>query len=545
MSPASSGALEIERYIGACLISSQQSRHKTKHHHFQQHQPPSQFQQHQLHHNQLVAGNLGNHGFVPDIYQQGYQGYHHQQHQQLPQQHIGAGAIHQPQQQVGGGDRWAGGLPLIVYSKHQQQHQQHRQFFVAGNLPRRMVDLPPSDKRLSQSAQQAQQHQSQECNNPLSRLAVHTQGAPLILSHNRYRIKNKGKFNPSCGIPTSSVNKQHPGNSLNSGSQVKSNKCREINVDTVSVASDESSGSANSENCLPRIIKPRKRRKKDRKPPPHLSTSSTSRSLNQDDSFSTDSGATTSPDIINTTTSISLHMPPSFPSYSSTRDRIASESVTSTGSNDISETPNLHHSFEDIEDHLDVTDINGNVESSCQCRYCDPSGQIWDIDRNCYSPFLTNPVENMFRFPTFSSSYKSSSSLLIDQCPPSYIDVLGDHHHHHQCLVNDISTFSLEDKNISLVNMDNASSRADVSLNYSNHQLHRSQPDLEVSTEIVTSLNGHRDLEIKFFTSPSSLKKECIDDVIGDSVESEIDNQAGYLMLDVKCRKMLDSEECD
>lgn len=532
MSPASSGALEIERYIGACLISSQQSRYKTKHHHLQQQQhphhhhhqyqqqPPSQSQ----HHHQNL--HTGNHNYVPDL----YRGFHNHQQQQHAHQ--------QPQQQAGGGDRWAGGLPLIVYAKPQQQHQQQQQqhpgqYLVAGNWPRRMVDVPPTDK----------QQQSQECNNPLTRLAVHTQGAPLILSNNRYRNKNKGKFNTPCGVSAGCINKQLPGNGVISGNQIKSIKCRENNVDTVSVASDESSGSANSENCLPRIIKPRKRRKKDRKPPPHLSTSSsTLRSLNQDDSFSTDSGATTSPDIINITAPIlSLHnMPPSFPTYSS-------REFTPAGGNEISETPNLHHSFEDIEDHLDVTDINGNVESSCQCRYCDPASQIWDIDRNCYSPFLTSPVESMFRFPIASSSLTASSSLSsTDRYFSSYMDSLTDrqHNHHHQCLVKDISTFSLEDTNRNSGTMDKVSDFSPSNF----HQQHRSQSDLEVSTEIVTSLNGHRDLEIKFFTSPTSLRKGCADVVNGDngdSGEGEFEGESGYLLLDVKCENVLPSHVCD
>lgn len=58
---------------------------------------------------------------------------------------------------------------------------------------------------------------------------------------------------------------------------------------------------------------------------------------------------------------------------------------------EISETPKLHHSFEEVVEPIETKDINGNA-SSCHCKYCDPSSQIWDIDRNCFSPYLTNPV---------------------------------------------------------------------------------------------------------------------------------------------------------
>ncbi|XP_071515621.1 uncharacterized protein [Panulirus ornatus] len=82
---------------------------------------------------------------------------------------------------------------------------------------------------------------------PLARLALHTQGAPLILptrGHQRGAPSYRG-----AAAPVSTDGDGSP----------------PAASDAVSVTSDEGS-TGHAENCLPRIIKPRKRRKKDRKP---------------------------------------------------------------------------------------------------------------------------------------------------------------------------------------------------------------------------------------------------------------------------------------
>lgn len=301
MSPASSGTLQVERYIGACLISSRKSQ---------------QQQQQQQKYN-----------YSTDLY--GY-----------------AGRFRC--------DGWAGGMPLISFA-------------------------------------------NQRCNkeDPLVRLA----GAPLIQAH-RYRKKKKNEENNKKGA-----------------SATKS--------DAVSVTSDES---ANAENCLPRIIKPRKRRKKDRKPPPQ-----------RQDSFSTDSG---SPE--------ACYTPFAF------EFRVPNESYHDA----LFDAPKLHHSFEEVEE---ARDVNGN-QSTCQCRYCDPSGLIWDVDRNCYSPFLTTP---------------SSSSVTHTATKTKKF-----------CLIHSLSSVSLDDDG-------------------------STKSDLEVSTEIVTSPNGHRDIEIKFFSQNNKQFTDCLKSVEG------------------------------
>lgn len=346
MSPTSSGSFEVERYIGACLITSQNQGRQKKVFYGEQHP-------------QKIFGYSNNNN-----------------------NNVGAAG--------GGAENWAGGMPLFSY----------------------------------------QQRWRRDNYNPLSRLAEHTQGAPLILS-NRYNNNNNNrkKFVPNRINPrekfyetlTNSNNHHHHHNNS-------------VAPDSISVTSDESSGSNNSETCLPRIIKPRKRRKKDRKPPPHLL-----RPIIPPDSTSYSTDSSPSPDLLDLDSPPIISFVPYFSSAYLKNKHETNEYADPT--------PDLHHSFEDLKEDFD---LNGNQAEStcCQCRYCDPTGQIWDIDRSCYSPYLTTPIDKTAKDP---------SSILLD------------------CF----SSLNLEDCN-----------RAPA----------ESTRDLQVSTEIVTSLNGHRDLEIRFFS---------------------------------------------
>lgn len=420
MSPASSGALEVERYIGACLISSQ-TRSK--------------------------GGPSKPHGrdqfFQRDHFLPRYVNNNH----------------HHPLQRCRSVDGWAGGMPLISFASYQRRNK------------------AVQDTRVS------------EHHNPLSRLAVHTQGAPLILASKYNHRKNKTAGRNFMQSKTTDNNK--PKDSQG--------------ADTVSVNSDESSASTNSENSLPRIIKPRKRRKKDRKPP-HLA-----RPLGVDDCFSTDSA---SPDIDSPPGIITIgqYLPFAFEQYHYTSSDSLGANIHNNNNNnsvpiskvkiksDLQETPKLHHSFEDVEDFS--KDINDNQPaSSCQCRYCDPSGQIWDVDRHCYSPFLTTPErQSTFSFPDIQveplvRGYEASlSSELID------------------CMTG-----------LSL----------DVERTKSDSSISGSSRDLEVSTEIVTSLNGHRDLEIKFFsssTSPDPSKRGTVRSLSLDESRCRSDNELSVVV---------------
>ncbi|XP_074038292.1 uncharacterized protein [Leptinotarsa decemlineata] len=395
MSPASAGNLEVERYIGACLISHNRSKSAA-----------AKSREHFTH----------NRDFAPEIYQQQHVNYRLQRCQSA--------------------DGWAGGMPLITF------------------------------------AQRRARKSDQEDTGSLARLAVHTQGAPLILSKSYNHRKSKAHKNNADAKPFE-------------GGSKKQNKCQN-SADSVSVTSDESSGSANSETCLPRIIKPRKRRKKDRKPPLLGRPASL-------DGFSTDSA---SPDIDSQSPflSFSPFVPFNFDTYgySAPESPKLIDRVHILG--DISETPKLHHSFEDIEEP--EKDINGNQPTStCQCRYCDPSGQIWDVDRHCYSPFLTPPdsLNKTFRFPNINLSALVATSSL-EHC---------------------MSSISLEDEDGKKIPTSRSSSSS-------------SCRDLEVSTEIVTSLNGHRDLEIKFFSS-SSVAEGVKDKEVSGKRRCDVNSEMGLV----------------
>ncbi|RZC35865.1 hypothetical protein BDFB_000343 [Asbolus verrucosus] len=382
MSPASSGSLEVEKYIGACLIS--QTRPKT-----------ANINSRDLFFSR-VPGNYVN-----------FDGYR--------------------VQRCNSADRWAGGMPLISFANHQKRNRQQER---------------------SASPKVDDQH------NPLARLAVHTQGAPLILTKT-FNRRSKVHKNVSAGRTFEN--------------KAKSETQSSVGVDAVSVTSDESSGSGNSDNCLPRIIKPRKRRKKDRKP------SLLGHPLAQD-GFSTDSA---SPDI-DTVPVLRPYTPFIFDPhiYGLVPENLPLiNKSTSELFNDVSETPQLHHSFEDVEELDDGVDINGNQSTTvCQCRYCDPAGQIWDVDRNCYSPFLTAPIRG-----------KSFTSFKVDSFLPRLTPT---HNPEHSCLIHSMSSISLEEEK--------------EPKSVDSKTLPSSSRDLEVSTEIVTSLNGHRDIEIKFFSSTSA-----------------------------------------
>lgn len=117
--------------------------------------------------------------------------------------------------------------------------------------------------------------------NAMSRLALHAHGAPLILTNNnRYNRSNSSNQKPGPNKPKQVPSNHAPARDdhLHHLKMVQAMGHAQMShaVDTHSVASDESgpnsgttnssASSSSSDTCLPRIIKPRKRRKKDRKP---------------------------------------------------------------------------------------------------------------------------------------------------------------------------------------------------------------------------------------------------------------------------------------
>lgn len=362
MSPASSGPLEVERYIGACLISS-----RTK--------------------NNPQNASQAN---TRDIY------YPRERYPQLQRQDLYNNQGCPLNLRRNNNEGWTG-MPLISFANnHRRTRKEH--------------DTRSSSPRVLEEPTSA-----------LSQLAVHTQGVPLILSNRHGSRRNKN--NTRNNIPQ----KIEP---------IKKDNTRP--VDSISIASDESSGSNNSETCLPRIIKPRKRRKKDRKP--HNRTQN-------------ESGASS-------IVTLKPYVPFCFKDkvYPPKYNEISEKSIVPLPfSDDLSETPKLHHNFEDVKG----SEVENEAQLSlCQCRYCDPSGQIWDVDRHCYSPFLTTP--------TFSSS----SPILVDRISST---------------LEHLSSFSFDTEVEDEKEVDRC---------------------FEISTEIVTSANGHRDLEIRLFSAKSIKTKD-------------------------------------
>uniref|UniRef100_A0A6V7HWG0 Uncharacterized protein n=1 Tax=Bracon brevicornis TaxID=1563983 RepID=A0A6V7HWG0_9HYME len=636
MSRASQGGLEVERYIGSCLISSSLRQNLQK-------APIIKKDNQQL----TLRGN-------PNCYPNNY-------------------SSGNEQCQYG---TWTG-APLISMTSSPRRTNQR---------------LSPSPSQQNQTDQnQPQQQQQSQNRSPLSRLAIHTQGAPLILAgrfHNRGKLQNSGNIttanvNNFCNLnnnvggntATMSIGRcgpqqrnqrtidmqrkpqqqqqqqqlqQHQHNQqMNQKNDCQVTKTENpgsniANIDSLSVASDESSN--NSENSLPRIIKPRKRRKKDRKPTnqvnPEISKSEeqvTGQMTNQ---------------VVEQTSLVTLkpyapvcydaryEQPASHRSHRRPQQQqqqqqqqaaVVRESYgsrtqpTATSIQEITDTrqqqqlqryaghrhvqvkvlddnrnvvlpanvrtPPIakapyrnhhhHHLQQQQQQQQHMNNIvnrcnnngtryinyetgceNGVVDDSvCQCRYCDPSGLIWDVDQNCYSPFLTPPTSSDYgvQYNQIPPIYMSRPSL---SCPEQdYYDVddsiHGGHHHHHHhhqhhphphhqqsrriepsgCALlrrswSDPTSYFSEQ--ISAPSRDvgvigdrgqaevtrgrsswpgSTSSGVSMSTNLSgitslNNPVTPTQ-SLEVSTEIVTSLNGHRDLEIKFYSSsPSSVPTE-------------------------------------
>uniref|UniRef100_A0A1B6ME00 Uncharacterized protein n=1 Tax=Graphocephala atropunctata TaxID=36148 RepID=A0A1B6ME00_9HEMI len=459
MSPAPQGTLEVEKYIGSYLISqrippnankgSNQKRYQNQQQH---HVKPKNYETEKIRNfNKFCFPGREHVGGSPRYTAPPGQmplpvdcpGYNN---------HYGK---HNP-----GGSGWAG-VPLIsMTSSH------HRRNKKVLNPPQgqKYNHRPDHQNGFVKGKDSEDNSQHDPDRSPLTRLAIHTQGAPLIQA-GRYNNRSRGNYPPTrvyrgdAAPPATTPNKDQP--------------CG--NTDNLSVASDESSG--NSENSLPRIIKPRKRRKKDRKPIPGATTA-TSSTPNESSQYAR---------------AVSSPVVPSRYEHSASAAN-SSENNTTDLLSETHVTPVKEKQSEDLIDPLasadefpfgnllDDEEDRGSELSSCapatlcQCRYCDPSGVIWDVDQRCYSPFLTppSPTDRLFRpyrQPSPSHYFNGDLGVVLRRSwsdpSPNYILPSPEH-------VND------------------------------KREVRSSSPaGLQVSSEIVTSLNGHRDIEIKFFSSPS------------------------------------------
>lgn len=622
MSPASQGGVEVERYIGSCLISStiRPGPHK-----------PIVGRKQEPVIRGKTRGCYGSQNFP--------------------------NGTEQCQVQYGPGG-WTG-APLISMTSSPRRCNQRSSPSLG------QQQQPSSSQQLQQQPQQQQQQACEQQvsahlhKNPLSRLAIHTQGAPLILAnrfHNRGKIHNNGNAN---GITNTICNNTGAANSYVHNNNVntltsnctmsntvrcppssrpqrpielakkqqtnqKSSDCTATkdatgtgniaNIDSLSIASDESSGSNNSENSLPRIIKPRKRRKKDRKPPNNAVTSAEV-TKHEEQQQQSSSGAITEQ---SNAASLKSYVPTCYeqrydiaPPHlrNHRRPPIARESgvygcrVQTTGmsaqeidarqryphrhvevkvlddnrnvvpaqmrtippkgyrhnghhhhhnhagSNNV---PRYLHEYNDLTATTTATTTTTTATTTttgceegineelgpCQCRYCDPSALIWDVDQNCYSPFLTPSPSTEFCPGHFSRMplFLSRPSL---GCQEQTIERLfnGDNPRTHQERDSTGSTgvvlrrswsdptsyfseeISTPSKDVGVIGdrgqAESGKRRTlwrgeSIGIPVNNIGLSgmdvnggvQSPKELEVSTEIITSPNGHRDLEIKFY-SPS------------------------------------------
>uniref|UniRef100_A0A8D8LIK1 Uncharacterized protein n=1 Tax=Cacopsylla melanoneura TaxID=428564 RepID=A0A8D8LIK1_9HEMI len=353
------------------------------------------------------------------------------------------------------------------------------------------------------------------CNNetsrePFSHMAVHSQ--------NPQTSPNGGKFNSSRSKLNYNKNNQKIYKHVDKSEGGKQNQNKESpsrSSDALSNASDESSGQ--SENSLPRIIKPRKRRKKDRKP---LTESTESQETSSVVENATTPKLMKKPQVkilpgpVKPYTPVSFEQPKASIQIQSTGNptvptttaptRILPKVETST-KDDIVFNPVITDSFVNLildegnqnikkatisdkpVDKEVVNKIDDEQSTVCQCRYCDPSGVIWDVEQRCYSPFLTPPAPNEPKL--FINSIRPVISANLTKS-------------HGTSLLLRRSWSEPTESSLMTVRSRNKSD----SYEPNSH-------DLQVSSEIITSPNGHRDIEIKFFSTPkrySELQKPSV-----------------------------------
>lgn len=342
----------------------------------------------------------------------------------------------------------------------------------------------------------------QSRNTPVSKLAIHARGAPLIIQNRHDRRKytiapeqrnhrplgQTENFSRVCDAPPET---NRPRNQCQQQQTRSMRGGRNNNTDAVSVASDESSGSNNSETMLPRIIKPRKRRKKDRKPnnivPHDLTTPSldlgdvdhcavsgfnSSHSL-YEDNYCRDMSLRYRLDVK------VLEYPEPVPE--SYRVSALGEALEAT--------------------RFGLAEAASPVESavsSCQCRLCDPVGQIWDadsiadlLDENSCGDFAPTKLEESMKIVGPLGKRGADSTLRRSWSDPS--SRVPERRE-----VNNNETFSAPNL-YSLFPPTRRTTSPEP----------RSPLALDISSEIVTSMNGQRDLEIKLFsTSPPATNSD-------------------------------------
>ncbi|XP_055679823.1 uncharacterized protein LOC129787959 isoform X1 [Lutzomyia longipalpis] len=166
------------------------------------------------------------------------------------------------------------GVPLISTASRRprKQQQPHHQMPPSSNKP-----PPPTQQTTNNNAQNVDFDET-----AMSRLAIHAHGAPLILANRGYRkpplVRHPQppsavvmqKVPQQCFVATQRLD-DFGGNIYENGNRQLLQPATTPHDTFSMVNSDESSSTSSSnshtpDTCLPRIIKPRKRRKKERKP---------------------------------------------------------------------------------------------------------------------------------------------------------------------------------------------------------------------------------------------------------------------------------------
>lgn len=370
---------------------------------------------------------------------------HHQttnQSNYFHQKNIGGGASCRGGN--GGGGGGGGG------SHHQQQQSHHHQNYVPNcyqntngwtgvpliSTANRRPKKFNNNRHMIKSTNQLTDFDE----NAMSRLAIHAHGAPLILA-GRYRNKSSQHKREQSKIASGTFNKSdsdrncysllhhkqqiihNTNNNNNNNNNVNnSNSTNTIiangTLDTFSVNSDESSNSSNGINvdtCLPRIIKPRKRRKKDRKPNVNTQQSELVQNMNNNSNAMINNN--------NKTTNFNSFEPPIA------HDNPLTTQIGGIGSTNNSLPTEIMQRYEqqlnDLPDGMTDTQYktDGIVEetSSCSCRLCDPLCRIWafPLRRSCSDKSETEIRQNKNvgvigsnRIMTVRNEWRSSPQLL-------------------------------------------------------------------------------------------------------------------------------------
>lgn len=139
------------------------------------------------------------------------------------------------------------------------------------------------------------------------------------------------------------------------------------------------------------------------------------------------------------------------------------------GQNELTTTP------VELCDKLTTDSVIEDTTTVCRCKYCDPESVVWDVSQRCFSPNLMPPVVSNESFTSQSPLEKSSYSNSKLSC-------------------TNLKRSSSEPTSKPFTNPVVARVRS------FSGSCDKGSQNLLVSSQIVTSHDGHRDIEVKFFS---------------------------------------------